>query len=173
MMGKILIRIPPTSWMAWLLVAALAIPNASRAQSPNLQFTQVNSRTDIVDIVNAADGSGRLFLVQQPGLVFILEDGEELGQPFLDIRDRVRSGGERGLLSLAFAPDYASSGYFYTWYTDRADNTILARFRVTDLGEQNGIGIAPPRRTVHQRVHHRPAGRAAQPLQQGGGGLHE
>jgi glucose/arabinose dehydrogenase len=132
MMGKILIRIPPTSWMAWLLFAALAIPNASRAQSPNLQFTQVSSRTDIVDIVNAADGSGRLFLVQQPGLVFILEDGEELGQPFLDIRDRVRSGGEWGLLSLAFAPDYASSGYFYTWYTDRADNTILARFRVSE-----------------------------------------
>jgi len=60
----------------------------------------------------------------------IHRDGEDLAEPFLDLTDRVETGGERGLLSLAFAPDYAASGHFYVWYTRTGGATVLSRFTV-------------------------------------------
>jgi glucose/arabinose dehydrogenase len=113
-------------------VALLLLATPVLAQQPNLQFTQVSGRTEIVDIVNAGDGSGRLFLVEQAGRIFIHDQGADVDTPFLDIRDRVESGGnEQGLLSLAFAPDYAASGYFFVWYTAAGGDTWLSRFRVS------------------------------------------
>ncbi len=98
----------------------------------DLQYEQISDQGGVVDIRHAGDGSGRLFLVEQPGRVRVLVDGAEADLPFLDITARVRSGGERGLLSLAFAPDYAESGLFYTWYTNRDSDTVLSRFSVSD-----------------------------------------
>jgi len=101
------------------------------AGSVNLQLTPVADRNDVVDIAHAGDGSGRLFLIEQEGRVFIVDDGVELQTPFLDIRAQVRStGNEQGLLSLAFAPDYALSGIFYVWYTNVFGNTVLERYAV-------------------------------------------
>ena len=97
----------------------------------DLQFTKVSNRGGVVDIRNAGDGSARLFLVEQGGLVRVLKDGAELANPFLDIENLVSAGGERGLLSLAFTPDYKSSGYFYVWYTDQVGSTVLSRFSVS------------------------------------------
>jgi glucose/arabinose dehydrogenase len=71
----------------------------------------------------------RLFVVEQGGRVRVVRDGRVLERPFLDISDRVVSGGEQGLLSLAFAPDYASSGRFYVDYTDRAGDTRVVEYR--------------------------------------------
>lgn len=81
-----------------------------------------------VGIVNAGDGSGRLFILIQKGLIRI-----HPAQPkaFLDIRDRVVSGGERGLLGLAFHPNYAENGYFYVVYVDADNNAVLSRFSVS------------------------------------------
>ena len=110
------------------------------ADAIELQFTQVSGRGQVVDIRNAGDGSDRLFLVEQSGRVWILEDGSVLDTPFLDIRNRVTSGGERGLLSIAFAPDHAASGFFYVWYTDQSGDTVLSRFSVSadpDLADAN------------------------------------
>ena len=59
----------------------------------------------------------RLFIVEQTGRIKILQDGQVLNAPFLDIDGRVLSGGERGLLGLAFHPDYDNNGYFYVDYT--------------------------------------------------------
>ncbi len=73
----------------------------------------------------------RLFVVEQAGRVRIVEDGQLLGAPFLDISDRVGSGGERGLLSIAFHPDYASNGYFYASYTDKSGDTRIERYSVS------------------------------------------
>jgi hypothetical protein len=73
----------------------------------------------------------RLFVVEQPGRIRIIDDGTLLPVPFLDITDRVRSGGERGLLGLAFAPDYASSGEFVVNYTDSSGDTRVERYRAT------------------------------------------
>ena len=68
-------------------------------------------------LTHAGDGSGRLFVVEQGGRVRIVRGGRILRRPFLDISGRVNAGGERGLLSLAFAPDYRRSGRFYVYYT--------------------------------------------------------
>src|SRR5206468_9374324 len=65
----------------------------------------------------------RLYIVEQPGLVRVLDGGKLLEQPFLDIRDQVVSGGEQGLLSLAFDPDYATNHLFYVDYTDTNGDT--------------------------------------------------
>jgi len=89
----------------------------------------VSGITSPTDIRNAGDGSGRLFIVEQPGQIRILKNGQLLDAPFLDIRDRVGSNGsERGLLGLAFHPEFAKNGYFYVNYTDRDGNTHIARF---------------------------------------------
>ena len=52
-------------------------------------------------------------------------------EPFLDLADRVSCCGERGLLSVAFPPDYAARGHFYVNYTNRGGDTVIARFRLT------------------------------------------
>jgi glucose/arabinose dehydrogenase len=68
--------------------------------------------------VTAPPGEGRVqFVVEQGGRIMVVRDGRKLGTPFLDISGQVLSGGEQGLLSMAFAPDYASSGLFYVYFT--------------------------------------------------------
>ncbi len=73
----------------------------------------------------------RLFVVEQSGRIRIVRAGRLLPEPFLDIRDRVRSGGEQGLLSAAFHPRYRENGFFYVDYTDRKGDTHIERYRVT------------------------------------------
>ncbi len=70
----------------------------------------------------------RLFVVEQPGRIRIIEEGELLEDPFLDLTGRVRSGGERGLLSMAFHPEYRSNGIFLVYYTDLSGDTRVERF---------------------------------------------
>ncbi|MCB0114229.1 MAG: PQQ-dependent sugar dehydrogenase, partial [Caldilineaceae bacterium] len=86
-----------------------------------------------VFLTHAGDGSGRLFLIEKPGRIYVAADTGSNPTLFLDITDRVGSGGnEQGLLGMAFAPDYAESGYFYVNYTDRGGDTTVSRFQVTD-----------------------------------------
>jgi len=83
------------------------------------------------DIQNAGDGSGRLFIVQQNGIVRIVRNGILMTVPFLDIHTRTQADGERGLLGLAFPPKFAQNGRFYVDYTDLAGNTVIAQYRVS------------------------------------------
>jgi glucose/arabinose dehydrogenase len=77
----------------------------------------------------AGDGSARLFVVEQPGVVRIIDGDGLRATPFLDIRSRVRdSSNEQGLLGLAFHPDYANNGRFFVNYTDVAGDTVVAEF---------------------------------------------
>jgi len=78
----------------------------------------------------------RLFIVEQGGLVKILKNGVVLPAPFLDIRSRVSCCGERGLLSLAFHPDYEANGYFFVNYTNTAGDTEVRRFSVSANPDQ-------------------------------------
>jgi len=71
----------------------------------------------------------RLFVVEQAGRVRVLVGGRLRRAPFLDIRSQVTSGSEQGLLSLAFAPDYARSGRFYVYFTDRAGDQRVVEYR--------------------------------------------
>ncbi|HEX6909920.1 MAG TPA: PQQ-dependent sugar dehydrogenase, partial [Longimicrobium sp.] len=77
------------------------------------------------------EGDPRLFVVEQAGRIRIVREGSLLPAPFLDIADRVGAGGERGLLSVAFHPQYASNGFFYVNFTDLAGDTRVERYRVS------------------------------------------
>ena len=82
---------------------------------------------------HAGDGSGRLFIVEKGGTILTLgEDGAQ-PQPFLDITGRVgSSSSEQGLLGLAFDPDFAATGRFFVYYTDRNGDTVISRFQASD-----------------------------------------
>ena len=95
--------------------------------------------------LTAPVGDPRLFIVEQAGRIRIFRDGRLLDEPFLDIESRVGSGGERGLLSMAFHPRYAESGFFYVNYTDRAGDTQIERYQVSGDADR---ADAPSARTI-------------------------
>lgn len=81
----------------------------------------------------AEAGDERLFLLEQPGTVRIIQGGEVLPSPFLDIRDLVVDGGlEQGLLGLAFHPDYETNGVFFVYYTGDGGGVRIARYHVSE-----------------------------------------
>jgi glucose/arabinose dehydrogenase len=87
-------------------------------------------RFDSPVYVTAPRGDRRhLFVVEQEGRIRVLVDGKLRKTPFLDIRSQVTSGGEQGLLSVAFAPDYAQSGRFYVYFTDRSQAQRVVEYR--------------------------------------------
>jgi glucose/arabinose dehydrogenase len=71
----------------------------------------------------------RLFVVEQGGTIRVIHRGRKLSRPFLDLRDRVQAGGERGLLSMAFAPRYRKNRRFYVYYTDGSGDIKVVEFR--------------------------------------------
>ncbi len=82
-----------------------------------------------LDIQNAGDD--RLFIVEQGGQIKILNADATINTtPFLNITSIISTGGERGLLGLAFHPDYANNGYFFVYYTDNSGDTQVARYTV-------------------------------------------
>jgi glucose/arabinose dehydrogenase len=108
---------------------------APAAPSPTPRSGTVGLRT-VVDIdesltylTYAGDNATRLYLVTKVGRVLVLEGGTVRAQPFLDITDRVGSdASERGLLSIAFSPHYASDGAFYAYYTNLHGDVVVSRF---------------------------------------------
>lgn len=86
--------------------------------------------TSPVDVTSAGDGSGRVFVVEQPGRIRLVRDGRLLTQPFLDISARIASGGERGLLGLAFHPDFPADPRLFVDYTDVNGDTVVSEFRL-------------------------------------------
>ncbi len=73
---------------------------------------------------NAGDNSNRLFIVEQGGIIRVLQPGASTPTQFLDISSKVLAGGERGLLGLAFHPQYSSTGRFFGYYTRAGDGAI-------------------------------------------------
>ncbi len=83
-------------------------------------------------VTHAGDGTNRLFVVEQPGRILVLRPGAPTPTVFLDITARVLSGGERGLLGLAFHPDYPSNRRFFVNYTRRPDGTtVIAEYQAS------------------------------------------
>jgi glucose/arabinose dehydrogenase len=113
-----------------LLTLAAALDAPVAAAGP-VAAQQVASGLDKPVFVTAPAGDARLFIVELPGLIRILDAGVVQPTPFLDIRDRVVAGGESGLLGLAFAPDYAASGSFYVYYSRPGSETVVSRFQVS------------------------------------------
>jgi len=77
-----------------------------------------------VQVVNAGDGSGRLFVVEQGGKVRVVKNGVLLPTPFINIADLLSTGGERGLLGIAFHPNYKVNGRFFLYFTRRNDGYL-------------------------------------------------
>lgn len=95
---------------------------------PNLTFSNP------LDLQHAGDGSNRIFVVEQAGRIKVFPNNSSVTttKTFLDITDRVTSGGETGLLGLAFHPNYESNGYFYVNYTAPSPlRTVVSRFQVS------------------------------------------
>ncbi len=113
----------------------------SRESAPvaaNVKLTTIAAGlTRPIYITGAGDGSGRLFLVEQTGLIWPYIDGLRLTPAFLDVSRLISQVAltsrytEQGLLGLAFHPDYATNGYFFVNYTDRSGSTIVARYQVS------------------------------------------
>jgi glucose/arabinose dehydrogenase len=84
-------------------------------------------------LASPMDGSDRLFVLQQDGLIHIVQAGENLTVPFLDLRERASTQGAtvRGLLGLAFHPKYAENGFFFVHYTQKGGSSVIARYRVS------------------------------------------
>jgi glucose/arabinose dehydrogenase len=83
-------------------------------------------------LTSARDGTNRLFIVEQPGRIQVLQPGATTPTVFLDITSQVLSGGERGLLGLAFHPDYATNRRFFVNYTRQPDgSTVIAEYRAS------------------------------------------
>jgi len=97
-----------------------------------LQLTSVASGFTAPVYLSAPPGDvNRLFVVDQPGQIQVIQNGQLLPTPFLDIASRVSYGGEQGLLSVAFHPNYAGNGYFYVDYTDVNGDTRVERYTVS------------------------------------------
>ena len=118
--------------------------------------------------LTAPRGDKRRFVVEREGTIRIVQGGRMLGQPFLDISDRVTSGGESGLLSMAFARDYSSSRRFYVYYTDQEGFIQIDQFRAA-AGSPNRADPSS-RRSVIRVPHHRGNHKGGQ-LQVGADGM--
>ena len=101
-----------------------------------------------VAITHAGDGTNRLFITLQDGEIVIFDGNNILPVPFLDIDSRVSEifflGSERGLLSVAFHPDYKNNGFFYVNYTNNNGDTVIARYRVSsdpNIADPNSADI--------------------------------
>ncbi len=116
---QIVIAAAVLCWSAPLLAAVRLVPTVSGLSSP-------------LFVSHAHDGSNRLFIVEQGGLIKVLRPGSPTPTVFLDIRTRILSGGERGLLGLAFHPQYASNGRFFVYYTRAGDGgLVIAEYHVS------------------------------------------
>jgi glucose/arabinose dehydrogenase len=95
---------------------------------PNLSFSSA------LDLQNARDGSNRIFVVERGGSIKVFQNQQSVNTAkiFLNISDRITSGGETGLLGLAFHPDYKNNGYFYVNYTAPSPlRSVISRFKVS------------------------------------------
>ena len=109
-----------------------------------------------LDLQSVTGDSQRIYVVEQGGRIQIVLNGQRQTTPFLDISDRLGSGGERGLLGLAFHPDFSTNRLLYVNYTDRSGNTTIAEFRATSAGpggprDRAGAPGGPPALRQPQR----------------------
>jgi len=103
--------------------------------------------------LTAPRGDRRRFVVERPGTIRVVQGGRVLGRPFLDISDRVTTGGESGLLSMAFARDYSSSRRFWVYYTDQQGFIQIDQFRASATNRNRADPDS--RRSVIRVAHHR------------------
>jgi glucose/arabinose dehydrogenase len=125
-------------------------PTAAAAESPapeaaraarGVRLRRLGVFSSPVYVTSPPGDRRRQFVVEQDGRVMVVRDGRKLDTPFLDIRAKVTAGGEQGLLSIAFPPDYAAGGRFYVYYTDTSGDQRIVEYRRQD-GDRADPGSA-------------------------------
>lgn len=96
-----------------------------------LRLQEVASGLNAPTFLTAPDNDSRLFIIERAGRIRVVENGNLLPTPFLDISSLTSTTGERGLLSMAFHPQYASNGYFFLYYTNLAGDIVIERRQVS------------------------------------------
>ena len=94
-----------------------------------VRLQRVGTFRDPVYVTAPPGDRRRVFVVEQSGRIMLLLGGKRVRRPFLNLSAEVTAGGEQGLLSMAFAPDYAASGRFYVYFTDRGGDQRVQEFR--------------------------------------------
>ena len=128
---------------------------AAREVTPTLQLVATGLSAPLYVTAPASD-TGRLFVVEQPGLIHVIRNGTLLATPFLDIRSLVSFTGEQGLLGMAFDPSYSQNGWFFVDYTDVTGTIQVVRYSVSadpdlaDLGSaQTILSVSHPTYANH------------------------
>lgn len=120
-------------WLMHSADSSLASSNAAPKVSLRLLTGGFNQATAVTSTSISTDD--RLFVLEKTGMIKIIKDGVVMAEPFLNLENQVSLESERGLLGLAFDPDYAINGFFYINYSDnRADtkgDTIIKRYSVS------------------------------------------
>ena len=120
------------------LAVLLALSMAPGAQSA-VVLESLGTFDYPAGVTHAGDGSGRVFVAGLDGVVSVVAQGQILAQPLVDFSDRTEASGEGGLLGLAFAPDFATSGFVFALFVNSDDENELVRFHVP-----NGSSVADP-----------------------------
>jgi glucose/arabinose dehydrogenase len=115
-----------------ILVLVLLLTGSSEAFAALRTQSIATGLSAPTSITHAGDGSGRLFITLQAGRIVIFNGARILPRPFLDISSLVSCCGERGLLSVAFHPNYSATGFFFVNYTNTQGDTVVARYRVSE-----------------------------------------
>jgi hypothetical protein len=127
--------------IASLVIAGLLAFHAPA--SAQLQLVPVASGlASPVFVAGARDGTRRLFIVEQAGVIRVMPIGGSGTATFLDIRSKIRSGGEQGLLGLAFHPFYSSNRRFFVYYTRTADGAIVVAEYQASAGNRDAADAA-------------------------------
>ncbi len=139
-----------------LILLGATVPNAHRAAANRRQeitLAEVNIRLELVVsnlmspiyVTQSRDQSQRLFIVEQSGRILVLQPGQSMPTVFLNLTGKIVFGGERGLLGLAFHPQYALNGRFFVNYTRSGDGaTVLAEYHVSP----GNPDVADPAETI-------------------------
>ena len=117
----------------------------------SLKATPVGRFRDPVYVHGPENGNGLIFVVERRGVIRLVKNGTALGGKFLDLRDRVRSRGEQGLLSVAFPPTYPGNRRFYVFFTNRRGDLVVRECRRSRNNPRRAQGRG---RTVI-RIRHR------------------
>ncbi|MEQ8763625.1 MAG: PQQ-dependent sugar dehydrogenase [Planctomycetota bacterium] len=120
------------AFLATVTTSGVALSHEEERMTPlTTELVQTGFTSPI--FVTAAPGDyERLFVVEQTGRIKIIKNGQTLATPFINLSTRIRNGSERGLLGLAFHPNYESNGFFFVNYTRSGDgDTVIARYQVT------------------------------------------
>jgi len=123
-----------------LVLLAAALPGAASGESDSAALTLrpfARGFDSPVYVTAPRSEPGKLYVVEQPGVIRVLVNGKLRAKPFLDIRGLVKSGGEQGLLSVAFHPRYSRNHRFYVDYTDRNGDTRVVEYH------SNGTAALP------------------------------